>query len=280
MKIFSRLRLAFTMIELIWVIVILGIVASISSELIVRLYKSYILQRAQERAETKTALAATQISNRLRYAIPGTIYRRTSKDTAATYVEEITEARAGNPTDYTVLQWVGADNDSFESITSDTNRLPGWSGFCDLNASTINTVVSPGSNFILADTIIKNLGNANGINDAAVYFPDDPNEHNVSSAAATTITLENNVPTLIEHYKLAWSSYALVVENNNLYLYYNRPPVPALAISGTNNRSLLMRNINTFKFRGDGQIIRFKICKSERFDKDTNITSCKEKAVF
>jgi Tfp pilus assembly protein PilE len=282
MKPFSRLTPAYSMIELIWVIVILGIVASISSEMIANVYRSYVLQRAQERAETKTALAATQIANRIRRAIPGTVYRRSDKSAGATYIENINELRAGNSTDYTVLQWVGADIDSFESIKSGGNRLPGWSGFCDLNASTASTIATPGSNLILADTIIKNLGGTgtNGIADAAIYFPNDTTEHNVSAGSGTTLTLEDNASTISEHYKLAWSSYALVVENNDLYLYYNRPPSPHSAITGTDNRAILLRNISTFKFRGDGQVIRFKICKSERIANDVNITACKEKAVF
>ena len=63
------------MLELIFVIVILGIVSSIGAEIIAKIYGQYIIQRAQHRASIKTELAATQIANRLRYAIPGTVYR-------------------------------------------------------------------------------------------------------------------------------------------------------------------------------------------------------------
>ena len=50
------------MLELIFVIIILGIIASIASELIAKVYESYILQRAQYKANMKTELAAKQIA--------------------------------------------------------------------------------------------------------------------------------------------------------------------------------------------------------------------------
>jgi len=61
---FQTLRRGFSMLELIFVIVILGIVSSIGAEIIANVYESYIVQRAQHRASIKTELAAIQIANR------------------------------------------------------------------------------------------------------------------------------------------------------------------------------------------------------------------------
>jgi hypothetical protein len=267
------------MIELVFVIVILGIVSSIGAELIAKVYESYIVQRAQHRASVKTELAAVEIANRLSYAIPGTVIRRVEKTGSP---EKITAGLGFAPDAYTVLQWVGYDADSFGAITSDANRLPGWSGFCDLNESNATTVSTPGSNLGLADTVIGNLGG--DINNAAIYFPDYDNESNVSSVSGNTITLTATPAKKVEHYKLAWTSYALVVEDDDgdgrkdLNLYYNFTPSPNAAIGTT--KSLLLKNIGTFKFRGDGRTIRFKICRSENIGGDFNISACKEKAVF
>jgi len=277
------------MLELVFVIVILGIVASLGSEMIAKVYQSYILQRAEHRASLKTELAATQIANRLRYAIPGTVIRRvsTAPFTSYTFTEELSQSMGTNPDFYNILQWVAYDGDSFEAIASDTNRKPGWSGFCDINISTDTIISSPGSNLDLTNTIIQNLSSgtiARDLSNAALYFPYDNIEHNLSSAMSATatddnnITLDSNASRIVEHYKLAWSSYALVVDDGDLYLYYNFTPSPKVAIGAV--RSLLLKNVSTFKFQGSGRTVRFKICKDENIGEDFNIISCKEKAVF
>jgi len=227
------------MLELVFVIVILGIVASLGSEMIAKVYQSYILQRAEHRASLKTELAATQIANRLRYAIPGTVIRRIVINGTTEGINDPMILDSTGDT-YTVLQWVAYDGDSFEAITSDSNRKPGWSGFCDVDVSTKNNILSPGSNFTLANTIIANLSaTTKTVADAALYFPYDSIEHNISSAAGENIALEADASTIVEHYKLAWTSYALVVEDDDgdgkkdLNLYYNFAPSPKAAIGTT-----------------------------------------------
>ncbi|WP_309498824.1 type II secretion system protein [Sulfurovum sp.] len=267
-----RLTPAFSMLELIFVIVILGIVASIGSELIAKVYESYIVQRAQHNATLKTELAAAQIANRLASAIPGTVYRITNGNTY-----ESIESNLGSPDgdNYKGLQWVGSDAESFNA----TDR-PGWSGFCDINTSTQTNLSTPGSDLGMTNTIIAKLSNnTKNISNAAIYFPDDSIEHNISAGIGELLTLDGTGATrIVEHYKLAWSSYALVVENGDLFLYYNFDPTPAVALGAT--KSLLMKNVATFKFQGGGRTLRFKICKHERISEDVNITACKEKAVF
>ena len=57
-----KFKSAFSMIEVVFVIVVLGIVASIGSQIIVQVYESYIMQRAMHRTSIKTELAITQLS--------------------------------------------------------------------------------------------------------------------------------------------------------------------------------------------------------------------------
>lgn len=282
-------RLAFSMLELIFVIIILGIVSSIGAELIAKVYESYIVQRAQHRASIKTQLALNQISNRLRYIIPGTIVRRSGKTGTP---QELSEDFGGvDPDSFNVLQWVASDGDSFEAITSSastgTARRPGWSGFCDIGSSTGATnIPTPGSNLALADTIIENLsGGDKSITDATIFFPNDSTAHPISVAAGESITLGSNTSgRIVERYKLAWTSYALVVENGDLHLYYNFPPTSGAIIETAGfKRSLLLKNVVNFKFEGRGQTTRIKICVEEFTDLNvtgTGIQSCKEKAVF
>ncbi len=271
----SSSRSAFTLLELIFVIVILGIVASIGSEMIAKVYSQYIVQRAQHRASLKTELAALQIANRLAAAIPGTVIRRI---TLAGATEGINDNMLLDSTgnSYTVLQWVGADMDSFSATTP-----PGWSGFCDVSdpSNTKYSISTPGSALDTTTAIINNL--SSGTPAPSIYFPYDPNDYN-ASITGTTITLTGaGASHIVEHYKLAWSSYALVITGGDLYLHYNFSPTPAATIpTAASKVSLLMKNISTFKFKGAGRTIRFKICKEEEIGEDYNITACKEKAVF
>ena len=263
---------AFTLLELIFVIVILGIVASIGSEIIANVYQQYIIQRAQHRASLKTELAALQIANRLRSAIPGTVYRIKNDNSY-----ELIDSSMANSDVYIGLQWVGSDTDSF-----DANSTPGWSGFCDVDASSKDSIVTRGSNLAMANTIQASLGNTSG--KFAIFFPYDTTPY-FGIGTADTIALDNNASTIYEHYKLAWSSYALICENTtgdcgDLSLYYNFPP-QGIAINTTDsNSSVLLRNVTTFRFTGAGRTLRFKICKEEEIGEDFNITACKEKAVF
>ena len=271
----QRLRQGFSMLELVMVIVVLGIVSSIGAEIIANVYEGYIVQRAQHRASIKTEIVATQIANRLAYAIPGTVVRKTS---AALGLDAGTDINMPAPiaTNPNVLQWVGADMDSFNAITSNADTLPGWSGFCDFDASTTASISTPGSNLGLVNTIMANLGLGQT---PQIYFPSTGLvSATTSNLAGTTITLNPATSKIVEHYKLATSSYALEAKNDDeLWLHYNFSPIRDTTINGTSVR--LLRNVTTFRFRGDGRTIRFKICVRESIG-DDNITVCKEKAVF
>lgn len=293
----QKMRAALTLLEVVFVIVILGIVASIGSEIIVKVYENYILQRAQHRSSIKTELVAVQVANRLRYAIPGTVIRRQGLTSPASQAEELSTAMSYASDSYKILQWVAYDGDSFEAIdpTSGTGRLPGWSGFCDLNTSDGDTIETPGSRLTLTNTIIANLSKITApktIADAVLYFPQNPISNISGIVGNETINLDANTSRIVEHYKLAWTSYALVALKNDgsgnpcplsgepcdLYLYYNFSPTYAATIGGT--RSLLLKNVTNFKFQGAGRTIRFKVCKEERITDDVNVSTCKEKAVF
>ncbi len=278
-------RAAFSMLELVFVIAILGIVSSIGAEIIAQVYESYITQRASHRSSIKTELAATQIANRLAYAIPGTVIGR--KGSTYKAIDDL------NDTDYNILQWIAYDADSFGAY-----RKPGWSGFADIDASSVSALSTPGSDLAKTNAIITNLskGAVKDLSNAALFFPDEYTAYTIgydgNIAGLTTVnsgTGENlNVSltgkTIKEHYKLAWSSYAIVPSDNgdgtfDLTLRYNFQPW-----SGSNYGSapsaILLRNVSVFKFVGSSNTIRFKICQQENIGETFKITTCKEKAVI
>jgi hypothetical protein len=266
------LRKALSMIEVTFVIVILGIVSSIGAEVIANVYENYLVQRAQYRASIKAQLALNQISNRLRHVIPNSIGRRVG--TTGTF-ELGTQALGSGANTYTVLQWVGTDQESFEAIRTNSDRVPGWSGILDLATSTQTALQTPASNFTLTNTIQSNLGRTS--NQFAVYFPADLTAH-MATATGSTITLNSATPRIVERYKIAWSSYALSVENGHLWLYSNFDPSIGATIGGT--RTLMLRNVTNFKFQTRGDTTRIKICVNENIGGGVQIPSCKEKAVF
>jgi prepilin-type N-terminal cleavage/methylation domain-containing protein len=281
-----KYKKAFSMLEVIFVIVILGIVSSIGAEIIADTYKSYVIERATHRSSIKTELAANQIANRLTYSIPRTIIGR--KAGAYRAIDNL------DANDYEILEWIGYDNDSFSA-----NRVPGWSGFIDVDASSSTALDTKGSDLGTTNSIIGNLSDGNSdIGSAAIFFPGEYNVDNIGyngntvgaiqlGAGSTGTTL--NVPdligrTIIEHYKLAWSAYALVPNDNgdgtfDLVLHYDYQPWKGESY-GDGKQQTLVRNVSVFKFVGSDNTIRFKLCQQEKITNDKRITICKEKAVI
>jgi len=144
MKHITSFKYAFTMIELVFVIVILGIVSSIGSSIIVQVYEGYIIQRATHDASVKTELAINIIANRLVYRIDQSLLARRLGNThlgladADAYpAEEVPLVDVDN---YPILEWINYDNDSFSSYLR-----PSWSAFVDLTPSTFLNLITPGS---------------------------------------------------------------------------------------------------------------------------------------
>ncbi len=282
--ILQKNRTAFTMVEFIFVIVVLGIVASIGSEIIAQVYESYIVQRAQYKAAIKTETAINQIANRLRYAIPGTVGARKAKDQVFVPATEISDPNMN------VLQWVGYDGDGFEA-RGEKDPRPGWSGFGDINNPQTDKkqMITPGSNLNLSYQIIQNLsGGTRTLSDAHIFFPNsDGASIDIDNGDEKTITFDTDIPSggvIYERYKLAWSSYALSVENGDLWLYYNFDPINQTAIVGAAKikKQVLLRDVTNFRFKASEGAIRVKICKTEKIGAGANDTvqACKEKVVF
>lgn len=296
-------RAGFTLLEVILVLVILGIVASIGSTIVSQLYENYIVQRAMQRASLKTELAADQIANRLRYAIPSSVITRKSTDVTDFIALRDFPAGSGDRTPR-VLEWIGYDNDSFSS-----QLKPGWSGYCDVNATlnsitagTRDEVITPGSGLDFADTVIQNLsGGTNSLADTALLFQTNgmhsdalsqtPNCYGYNGDrsciyrisghdGARKIKLDDNIATgnyISPLYKLAWSAYAIVPVNIrrattgnsalfDLELRYGYQPWNTTGnkdFEGASS-STLLRNVTSFKYSQLGNTIRFKICATEQ----------------
>jgi len=279
------------MLELVLVIVILGIVASIGASAIANVYESYIVQRAVDRASSKAELAAMQIANRLSYRISNSVIGRVSASSAPLPLDQVPDDS------YLVLEWIAYDNDSFSA-----QATPGWSGYSDINHTntTRTNILTPNSNLSATTTIIGNLG-GDASNDLALIFAGHEYNNTVLYDARcmgftnsncifkTTITDNTNLnsgltstgPSVLmrDQYKLAWTAYSLVPSGNTLTLRYNYQPWKGRQ-SGSGISKVLVDKLVSFRFKGDGDTIRFKLCIEEEVAADENVTICKEKAVI
>ena len=299
------------MVELVFVIVVLGIVASIGASIIAKTYETYIVQKATYNASMKTELAALQIAQRLSYSIPWSIVVK--QDDNITY-KRLSKLEAGDAgEDYITLEWIGIDNDSF-SAKSDK---PGWSGYCDILNSDKSQCPTQGSDLSFANGVINNLSykkvSFGGTSKPAVFFKINSFDNNTSYApecvglvntnvTCTTPLNYNDSTTLFfndgkkryraEHYALSWSAYAIVPgaekdinddgkldDVRDLTLYYNYQPWIGGAKFSTGTKSLLINNVSVFKMNAFANTVRFKLCIKQFIGDDLPITICKEKAV-
>jgi len=292
-------RLAFTMVEMVFVIVILGIVAAIGSSIISKIYQSYIYSRSINKLQTKTELALMQISKFLSYRIKNSVIARKS----STDFKSLSDANKSYP----ILEWIGYNNEGFEGNATG----PGWSGFVDLDSNETNEtqIKTSGSHLSYAEQVISALSNgevnlSNPNSSAAIIFDGLPNDFNVSQYGWDDGTThrnhkyvfkvesngtdvlkftENDASTVYEHYKLVWSAYAIVPEGNtsdsNLTFYYNfRPWMDENYTDGS--KTVLMEHVSTFKFKQVGDTMRLKLCVFNPSGMDFNMTFCKEEVVF
>jgi prepilin-type N-terminal cleavage/methylation domain-containing protein len=298
-------RPAFNMIELIIVMVVLGIISSISASLIAKVYESYIIQRAMHRASVSTELVSTQITNRLTYAIGNSIIAR--KDSTNIRSIQNLNLSSADVQKFNILEWIGYDNDSFSATMQ-----PGWSSYCDVNrmGTTTTEIFTPGSNMEDTNsttTIIANLGRVgeknSTIRDGAIIFSGGEYSNyqlydascmgftntqcisQISSVTDDTITFTDNTNAnhkrvLTDRYRLAWSAYAIVPENvdtkgttdkgddtYDLILYSNYQPWDGERYTN-GDANILATNVTQFKFYGQGSVVRFKICIREEMGLD------------
>ena len=292
------MKKAFTMLELVMVIVVLGIVASIGADIILALYNNYLRARTINSLETQTELVLEQIAKRLQYRIKDSTIARTSSN-------DFTALSNGDST-YSILEWIGYSNESLLS------NPPGWSGFIDLNhtSTTKPYLKTHDSNLSFAANTMSVLTN-NDINltsgkEAALIFriPYNATDFGWGNANANgdgnaiikviqetddvlKISNDDNGTEIYEHYYLTHSAYAIVPStfnstDFNLTLHYNYQPWSSKNNYTSGSSALLAQHVSLFQFKQDETVIRLKLCLHDNNETGTGdrIAICKEKVVF
>jgi len=272
------MRKAFTMLELVFVIVIMGILAKFGTELLYQTYETYVYSNTLNRLEMQSEMAVKQIANRLQYRIKdSTIARNTPGDAA--------EPIGSNSGDELVLEWIGMDIDGWRS-----SGAPTWSGFIDLAASSKDQLVSPGSTtasvdgaifFIGSDVdLTSNFGWGGAIGDQSASI----HPVNITGTAITPTAgdFSQSLGGVYEFYEFSTSAYGIYLDVDKLYFYYNYKPWNGESMTTVaGSRQLIMENVKTFQFTNIGDMLVIQICASDNdITGEGEYSICKEKLVF
>ena len=147
------MKRAFTLLELVVVIVVLGIIAMMSFNAIMNIYSNYFQTRTVNELETQTEIALEQISKRLEHRIkPSVIAKKPSGEFLA-----LNDSGVNLVAEYEILEFIPYAYEIFNDVISlDANdhvieqggKAGRYSGYADLAKSSPATgLISPGSNF-------------------------------------------------------------------------------------------------------------------------------------
>lgn len=294
-------RSAFTMLELVFVIVIMGIIGKFGVELLAQAYNNFIFNSINSSLQEKSQNAVEMIASRLQYRIkPSTIVRKSSNFT------DYQPLSSDGDDSYTVLEWVGGAIDSFRGTTE-----PLWSGIIDLDNSTATLLDSPDTNTTTLSNLIYALSNGGStIDNAAIYFhgsntnykgfgwdgnaitdqnltmhPIKKDSTDISNfiprVGGTTTTNTFSGHDIYEYYTLAWTAYAVELDPTShvLTLWYDYQPWDGEKYT-QGKHVTLMEDVSTFRYRAINSVIQIQVCTKSDFIEDINYSICKEKVVY
>lgn len=310
------MKRAFTLLELVVVIVVLGIIAMMSFNAIMNIYSNYFQTRTVNELETQTEIALEQISKRLEHRIkPSVIARKTDGAFLA-----LNDSGVNLNAEYEILEFIPYAYEIFNDVPSG-NKAGRYSGYADLAKSSPATgLISPGSNFTtgVVETI-KDLTCRGETRDATcvdftkkdggvvaifsdVYYnvqdsfgyKGDITKLDIAKVGVKSIdgdTLEISGfanKQISEQYHLAYTAYAIVPEQSadpkdaangvfDLNLYYDYRPWMGEKYKPNGEKATLAKNVTRFVFTEKNGVIVLKLCMRA---KNSEITICKSKAVY
>ena len=139
------MKRGFTLIELVFVIVVLGIISMFGADLYTKIYKSYVHVRAVNQLEARTQNAMMLITNRLEDRIKSSTIGRELQTNEFVPISDLTDPK------YDILEWIGQSVET----RNINQRNPGWSGFMSMSQlrdSTWKADADKGDAGYIADT--------------------------------------------------------------------------------------------------------------------------------
>jgi len=303
-------KFGFTMIELIFVIIVMGIIGKFGVEFLAQAYKGFIFSNVNHNLQSNGEMAVETIATRLQYRIKDSVIgRQSANNNFSTNYKALSSASG---TDYNILEWVGTDIDGFRGDT-----LPYWSGIIDLDKSNSTSLDSPETNTSAIDALIDVLSDgASGIDNAAIYFIGSDTDINKYGWDGNAISTQNSVlhpirrstaageenlliprngasgadnnftgVDVYEYYQLAWTAYAVGIDdydstdnNGTLSLWYDYQPWEGENYRTHGKKVTIMENVSTFQFKSIGSIVKIQVCVNSDLVEDYSL--CKEKTIF
>lgn len=309
------MKRAFTLLELVVVIVVLGIIAMMSFNAIMNIYSNYFQTKTVNELETQTEIALEQISKRLEHRIkPSVIARKTDGAFLA-----LNDSGVNLDAKYEILEFIPYAYEIFNDVPSGSNKAGRYSGYADLAKSSPATgLISPGSNFstevveTIKDLTCREDTNATcvdftkkdggvvaifsdvyyNVQDSFGYKGDitklDIAKVGVKSTDGNTLEISGfGGKQISEQYHLAYTANAIVPEQSadpkdaangvfDLNLYYDYRPWMGQGYKD-GEKATLAKNVTRFVFTEKNGVIVLKLCMRA---KNSEITICKSKAVY
>ena len=310
------MKRAFTLLELVVVIVVLGIIAMMSFNAIMNIYSNYFQTKTVNELETQTEIALEQISKRLEHRIkPSVIARKTDGAFLA-----LNDSGVNLDAKYEILEFIPYAYEIFNDVPSGSNKAGRYSGYADLAKSSSATgLISPGSNFstevveTIKDLTCREDTNATcvdftkkdggvvaifsdvyyNVQDSFGYKGDitklDIAKVGVKSTDGNTLEISGfDGKQISEQYHLAYTANAIVPEQSadpkdaangvfDLNLYYDYRPWMGEKYKQNGEKATLAKNVTRFVFTEKNGVIVLKLCMRA---KNSEITICKSKAVY
>lgn len=161
----SNKRAGFTMIEIVFVIVVTGLVATAGSKAIVQILQNYALQKEFAKIEMDSASAIRQISNYLQNSVWDSIALEKTKP-----ISQVSTHTDGKISPNNRLYFIEKDMDNINGIYDNNgNNVPYFDGFINLKLSGIQNNTGTGKNIIVTQT--KSELNSHRKDGHAIYFP-------------------------------------------------------------------------------------------------------------
>ena len=249
-----KFRSAFSMIELLFVIVIMGIVGGIALETVRQYYENiYRTQEYTQRVSDADHIL-DQVSKYFENAISSSIVNLDRGATTACYGPPVN----GDANDYTVA-FVAPDQDALR-----VSGTPGWSEDTLLGAN--NVITATDADYGVSNTIITALYPTSSLVNSAVYDSDSADVpacarfglnggaigsagyHRIAGSTVNTLTLnaENNATDGKRKYLLRTGYAFRVLDNGDFTLYTNFRPWLGERYTAATKINLLGENVAHF----------------------------------
>ncbi len=308
----------FTLLELVFVVIIIGFLGKYGIEFLMQSYKSFIYASVNNTLQSNSASAVEFIASRLQYRIKGSEIARIATNTNT--FDALGDVNVSKT--YVVLEWVEADMESFRGT-----QAPYWSGILDIQAGNANLLTSPKTDRTQVNNIIDKLSHGTStFNDTALYFIGKPYDITTGFGWDNNATTRTNIINkqlgtmhpiqgvggvtdfnsstgtnfsgidMYEYYQLAWTANAIVLDPTtydpvnktfDLVYYFNYQPWKGDKFNdvGKNIQHMtIMKDVSTFQFMKVGSLMKIQVCAKSTLLKDTNngeaYSLCKEKTIF